>query len=110
MYKQNLNKMKNLELLQEELSQFEMVFNEDDKIRFSEFIGEEMESKSFEKQLIKAFGFKIPIIEINAIGILPMKRKKQMKKCFDDGWLHLEFPKSLFSKSFLNEMEERFDN
>ena len=55
MYKQNLNKMKNLELLQEELSQFEMVFNEDDNIRFSEFIGEEMESKSFEKQLIKAF-------------------------------------------------------
>ena len=42
MYKQNLNKMKNLELLQEELSQFEMVFNEDDNIRFSEFIGEEM--------------------------------------------------------------------
>ena len=95
--------MKNLELLQEELSEFEMVFDEDDNIRFSEFIGEEMEGKSFEKQLSRAFGF-------NPICILPMKNKKQMEKCFDDGWLHLEFPKSLFSKNFLNEMEERFAN
>ena len=98
---------KNLELLQEKLSEFEMIFDENDNIRFSEFIGEEMGNKSFAKQMDKTQWFSVR--EIKTI-ILPMKNKKQMEKCFDDGWLHLEFPKSLFSKNFLNEMEERFDD
>ena len=107
------NKMENiitntqLQSLQNGLTEFEMIFDENENIRFSEFIGEEMHNKSFEKMIEKTQQFSDR--EIQTI-ILPMKRKKQMTKCFDDGWLHLEFPKSLFQHSFQMEMEERFDN
>jgi hypothetical protein len=97
----------NLNDLQNGLSEFEMIFDEGNTIRFSEFIGEEMWDKSIEKQLDKTFQFTDREIQTM---LLPLKRHKIMTHCFDDGWLHLELPKSLFKIDFQIEMEERFDS
>tara|TARA_R100001163_G_scaffold12696_1_gene11871 strand:- start:1564 stop:1878 length:315 start_codon:yes stop_codon:yes gene_type:complete len=100
----NTNK---IEKLQNWLSEFEMIFDENENIRFSEFIGEEMQNKSFEKQLSKTF-----VIQNHDIQkmLFPLKQKKVMTKTFDDGWLHLEFSKSLFTSDFKTQMEQRFNN
>ena len=91
--------MKNLQLLQEELENFEMKFDELNETRFSEFIGEEHEDKSLTKQLslCNLLGFKSELLRL--------KRSEELSIYFDDGWLHLTFKNELLDSEFLSTLD-----
>lgn len=85
-----------MENLMNVLDQFEMKFNEGQKICFSEFVGEEHEGKSFKTML-------------NLSGL--SEHKKQIadwnisRECdwlFDDGWFHLKINRSLLNNEFIS--------
>ena len=87
-----------MENLKNVLEDFEMKFDEGQRICFSEFIGEEHEGKTFKSML-----------NLSGLGehsgqFADWNISRECEWLFDDGWFHLKINRDLFSQEFIDEI------
>lgn len=85
--------------MESQLDCFEMKFNENTSIRFSDFVGEEHEGRPL-KTLFFVCG-----LDDHAKKIMRMKRAGLCSWFFDDGWFHLDINKSELDEAFINQID-----
>lgn len=88
-----------MENLMNALDQFEMKFNEGQKICFSEFVGEEHEGKTFGAML------NLSGLSDHTNQIADWNISRECQWLFDDGWFHLKINRDLLSQDFINEID-----